>query len=139
MTYGLIAGNGKFPSLVVEGARKAGENLAVIAIKEETDPAIDSIADMVEWVGIGKLGKMITFFKQEGVDKVMMAGQVKHVQLFSGAIPDLRMAKMLFGLSQRNTDALIGGIAEAMKEDGIELIDSTFFVKDHLALEGVLT
>jgi len=137
--FGLIAGNGKFPFLVVEGAKKAGANLSVIAIKEETDKRIDEVAGNVLWVGIGQLGKMISFFEKEGVSKVIMAGQVKHVQIFSGALPDLRMMKMLFGLKQRNTDALIGGVADEMAKDGIELIDSTYFIQDQLAQEGVLT
>jgi DUF1009 family protein len=139
MKYGLIAGNGKFPFLVVEGAKKAGAGLSVVAIKEETDKSIDEVADNVIWVGIGQLGKMISFFEKEGVSKVMMAGQVKHIQIFSGALPDLRMMKMLFGLKQRNTDALIGGVAAEMAKEGIELIDSTFFIQDQLAREGVLT
>lgn len=139
MIYGLIAGNGQFPFLVVEGARKAGASLAVVAIREETDPRIDDVADNVTWVGIGQLGKMISFFKKNNVSKAVMAGQVKHVQLFSGALPDLRMVKMLWGLPRRNTDALIGGVAGEMATEGIELIDSTWFVKDHLAIDGVLT
>ncbi len=139
MKYGLIAGNGDFPFLVIDGARKAGESLTVVAIKEETDNKIEQLADRVQWVGIGKLGKMISFFKNEGVSKVMMAGQVKHVQIFSGAIPDLKMMTMLWNLPQRNTDSLIGGIADELERDGIELIDSTFFLQDHLAPEGVLT
>ena len=139
MKYGLIAGNGQFPFLVVEGARKAGSSLAVVAIKEETDPAIESAADNVMWVGIGQLGKMISFFKDQGVTKAIMAGQVKHVQIFSGAIPDLRMVKMLWNLPRRNTDALIGGVADELAKEGIELIDSTCFIQDQLASEGVLT
>lgn len=139
MKYGLIAGNGSFPFLVVEGAKRQGASLAVVAIKEETDPKIEEIAEKVIWVGIGQLGKMISFFKTEGVTKAMMAGQVRHVQIFSGALPDVRMFKMLWSLSHRNTDALIGGVAEELAKDGIELMDSTFFIKDHLAQEGVLT
>ena len=139
MKYGLIAGNGKFPFLVVEGARKAEVPIAVVAIKEETDPAINDAAETVIWVGIGQLGKMINFFKKEGVKKAIMAGQVKHVQIFSGALPDLRMAKMLWNLPRRNTDALIGGIADELANEGIELIDSTFFVQDQLAPEVVLS
>lgn len=139
MKYGLIAGNGSFPFLVLEGAKKAGESLAVAAIKEETDKHIEQIADKHIWVGIGQLGKMISFFKKEGVSKVVMAGQVKHVQIFSGALPDLRMIKMLFNLKQRNTDSLIGAVAAELAKDGIELIDSTFFIQDNLAHEGVLT
>ena len=139
MKFGLIAGNGRFPFLVAEGAKRAGASLAVVAIKEETDKRIEEVAENVIWVGIGQLGKMISFFKKEGVTKAIMAGQVKHVQIFSGALPDLRMVKMLFGLKQRNTDALIGGVADEMTKDGIELIDSTYFIKDQLAHAGVLT
>jgi DUF1009 family protein len=139
MNYGLIAGNGKFPFLVAEGARARGEKLAVVAIKEETDPRISDVAENVAWVGIGQLGKMIRHFQSSGVTKVMMAGQVKHVQIFSGALPDVRMFKMLWNLPRRNTDALIGGVADELSKEGIELIDSTFFIQDQLAAEGVLT
>jgi len=139
MNYGLIAGNGQFPFLVVEGARKQGVSLAVVAIKEETDPRIDEVADNVIWVGIGQLGKMLSFLKTNGVTHAIMAGQVKHVQIFSGAMPDMRMVKMLWNLPRRNTDALIGGVAAELAKEGIELIDSTHFIKDQLAPVGVLT
>ena len=139
MKFGLIAGNGKFPFLVVKGARNQGASLSVVAIKEETDKSIEEIAEKVIWVGIGQLGKMISFFKNEGVEKAIMAGQVKHVQIFSGAFPDWRMAKMLYNLPRRNTDSLIGGIADELAKDGIELIDSTYFIQNNLAHEGVLT
>jgi DUF1009 family protein len=139
MRYGLIAGNGKFPFLVLEGARRAGVSLAVAAIREETDPSIERLAESVTWIGIGQLGKMIRFFKREGVEQAIMAGQVKHVQIFSGALPDMRMLKMLLSLPRRNTDALIGGVADELAREGIELIDSTFFLQDHLPAEGVLT
>jgi DUF1009 family protein len=139
MKFGLIAGNGNFPFLVVEGARKQGASLSVVAIKEETDRRIEEVAEKVVWVGIGQLGKMISFFKKEGVEKAIMAGQVKHVQIFSGALPDVRMLKMLWNLPRRNTDALIGGIADELAKDNIELIDSTYFIQDSLAQEGVLT
>lgn len=139
MKYGLIAGNGKFPFLVVEGARKAGENLIVAAVKKETDPEIEMAADKVLWVGIGQLTKMISFFKKEGVSKVIMAGQVKHVQIFSSMLLDIRALKVFMSLKQRNTDALIGAVANELAKDGLELIDSTHFVKDHLAVEGILT
>ena len=139
MKFGLIAGNGKFPFLVVEGAKKQGESLAVVAIKEETDKRIEGIAEKIIWVGIGQLGKMISFFKQEAVEQAIMAGQVRHIQIFSGALPDLRMIRMLWNLPQRNTDALIGGVADEMRREGIELIDSTYFIQDKLAKEGVLT
>ncbi|CAN5658314.1 UDP-2,3-diacylglucosamine diphosphatase LpxI [soil metagenome] len=139
MKFGLIAGNGRFPFLVLEGAKKQGASLAVVAIREETDKLIEEIADKVIWVGIGQLGKMISFFKKEGVTHAIMAGQVKHVQIFSGALPDLRMIRMLWNLPQRNTDALIGGVADEMAGEGIELIDSTYFIQNHLAQEGVLS
>src|SRR5712691_12802232 len=103
MRYGLIAGNGKFPFMVLEGAHRAGVSLSVAAIREETDPEIERVAERVTWVGIGQLGKMLRFFKSEGVEKAIMAGQVKHVQIFSRAIPDVRMLKMLLRLPKRNT------------------------------------
>src|SRR5258706_11956919 len=106
MNYGLIAGNGQFPFLVIEGAREAGVALAVVAIKEETDPRIADVAENVKWIGIGQLGSMISFFREQGVTRAIMAGQVKHVQIFSGAMPDLRMVKMLCNLPRRNTNSL---------------------------------
>src|SRR2546421_12291298 len=135
MRYGLIAGNGQFPFRVLEGARRAGVSLAVAAIREETDPKIEEVIATTDgrltWVGIGQLGKMIRFFKREGVERAIMAGQVKHVQIFSGALPDVRMLKMLLSLPRRNTDALIGGVAAGLARGGIELIDSTYFLPDH--------
>jgi len=139
MTYGLIAGNGQFPFLVLDGAKAQGVDLSVVAIKEETDPRLADLASDVVWVGIGQLGKMISYFKKRDVTKVIMAGQVKHVQIFSGAMPDMRMVKMLWRLPRRNTDALIGGVADELAKEGIELIDSTYFIKDRLAPAGVLT
>ena len=139
MKLGLIAGNGQFPFLVVEGARKAGAHVAVAAIREETDPEIERVADNVTWVGVGQLGKMLRFFKSEGVEKAIMAGQVRHVQIFSSSIPDLRMVKMLLRLPRKNTDALIGAVANELANEGIELIDSTYFLKDHLPEVGSLT
>ena len=141
--FGLIAGNGKFPFLVLEGARRAGARVSVAAIKEETDPEIERAAaaagGSVEWVGIGQLGRMIRFFKREGVQSAIMAGQVKHVQIFSGALPDVRMLKVLVSLPRRNTDALIGAIASELAGEGIELLDSTHFLQDQLPREGTLT
>ena len=139
MKFGLIAGNGKFPFMVLEGARQAGVQMAVAAIREETDPAIESLGDSVRWVGIGQLGRMIRFFKDEGVEKAIMAGQVKHVQIFSRAVPDARMLKVLLKLPRRNTDSLIGAIATELLSEGIELVDSTYFLQDYLPKAGVLT
>jgi len=139
MRYGLIAGNGKFPFLVAEGARRAGVSLAVAAIYEETDPELEQVSERFTWVGIGQLGKMIRFFKAEGVDKAIMAGQVKHVQIFSRTVPDARMLKVLLKLPRRNTDALIGAVADELQKEGIELVDSTYFLQDYLPQQGTLT
>jgi hypothetical protein len=140
MKFGLIAGNGRFPFLVLEGARAEGVEMAVAAIKEETDPAIENFARTVEWVSVGHLGKLIKFFKREGVTRAIMAGQVKHVQIFKlNALPDLRMARMLARLKRRNTDALIGAVAGELQSEGVELIDSTTFLQPLLARSGALT
>jgi DUF1009 family protein len=139
MRYGLIAGNGRFPFMVVEGARRSGVSLSVAAIREETDPSIEQEVDSLTWVGIGQLGKMIRFFKNEGVEKAIMAGQVKHVQIFSRAVPDARMLKLLLKLPRRNTYSLIGGIAAELASEGIDLIDSTYFLQDYLPAVGTLT
>jgi len=140
MKYGLIAGNGRFPFLVLEGARGAGVDVAVAAIKEETDPGIESLARIVEWVSVGHLGKLIKFFKREGVTHAIMAGQVKHVQIFKlNALPDLRMVRMLARLKRRNTDALIGAVADELLAEGITLIDSTTFLQPLIARAGALT
>ena len=139
MKLGLIAGNGQFPFLVIDGAHRAGAQVAVAAIREETDASIEKVADRLTWVGIGQLGKMLKFFKHEGVEQAIMAGQVKHVQIFSNALPDVRMLKMLLRLSKRNTDALIGAVANELASEGIELIDSTYFLKDQLAQVGTLS
>jgi DUF1009 family protein len=139
MKFGLIAGNGKFPFMVVEGARRSGVPLVVAAIREETDPEMDQRAERVKWVGIGQLGRMIRFFKEEGVEKAIMAGQVKHVQIFSRAVPDARMLRVLLKLPRRNTDSLIGAIASELESEGIELVDSTCFLQDSLPQPGTLT
>ena len=139
MKFGLIAGNGQFPFMVLEGARQSGADMVVAAIREETNPEIEKLADRVNWIGIGQLGRMIRFFKEEGVEKAIMAGQVKHVQIFSRAIPDARMLKVLLRLPRRNTDSLIGAIAAELQSEGIELVDSTCFLQDYLPRPGVLT
>lgn len=139
MKLGLIAGNGKFPFMVLEGARQSGAQVAVAAIREETDPEIERLADRCTWIGIGQLGRMIRFFKDEGVEKAIMAGQVKHAQIFSRAVPDVRMLKVLLKLPRRNTDSLIGAIATELQNEGIELIDSTYFLQDYLPKTGSLT
>jgi DUF1009 family protein len=138
--FGLIAGNGRFPFLVLEGARAEGVEMAVAAIKEETDASIEKLARVVEWISVGHLNKLIKFFKREGVTHAIMAGQVKHVQIFKlNALPDLRMAKMLARLKRRNTDALIGAVCHELESEGIRLMDSTTFLQPLLARAGVLT
>lgn len=139
MRYGLIAGNGRFPFMVAAGARRAGVSLSVAAIREETDPELENEVERLTWVGIGQLGKMIRFFKGEGVEKAIMAGQVKHVQIFSRAVPDARMLKMLLTLPRRNTNSLIGAVADELASEGIDLIDSTYFLQDSLPQAGSLT
>jgi DUF1009 family protein len=140
MKYGLIAGNGRFPFMVLEGARREGVEMVVAAIKEETDPEIERLASRVEWVGVGQLGRLIAFFAREGVTHAVMAGQVKHVQIFRlSAVPDFRMVKMLARLSVQNTDSLIGAVAGELATEGITLVDSTLFLGPFLPEPGVLT
>ena len=140
MKYGLIAGNGRFPFLVLEGARERGVEMVVAAIKEETSPEIEQQADRVEWLGVGQLGRLIRLFKKEGVTQVIMAGQVKHHQVFRlNALPDLRMVRVLARLSTRNTDSLITAVADELAREGMTLVDSTTFLESLLAPVGVLT
>ncbi len=137
---GLIAGNGTFPLLVLDAARARGEQVVVAAIKEETFPEVEQHgAAAVYWMSLGELGKLIDTFKREGVTRAMMAGQVKHKQIFSSIRPDWRMAKLLFSLRVRSTDALIGAVAQVLAEEGITLIDSTAYLEPLLARPGVLT
>ncbi|HVP52783.1 MAG TPA: UDP-2,3-diacylglucosamine diphosphatase LpxI [Terriglobales bacterium] len=137
---GLIAGNGKFPLLVLDAARARGEQVIVAALKEETFPEIEQHgAAAVHWMSLGELSKLIETFKREGVTRALMAGQVKHKQIFSSIRPDWRMAKLLFSLRARNTDALIGGVARVLAEEGITLMDSTAYLEPLLARPGVLT
>lgn len=114
--------------------------MVVAAISEETDPRIAELASSIEWISVGHLGKLIRFFRKEGVEQAIMAGQVRHVQIFRlSALPDLRMARMLARLKRRNTDALIGAVASELESEGIRLIDSTTYLQPLLAREGVLT
>jgi DUF1009 family protein len=137
--WGLIAGNGRFPFLVLEGARCQGVEMAVIAIKEEASPEIERVAKRLHWVSLGELSKTIELMHQEGVSRAVMAGQVKHNKIFSSIRPDWRLAKLLFSLPRKNTDALIGAVARVLEEDGIRLVDSTIFLKPLLPEPGVLT
>lgn len=137
---GLIAGNGKFPLLVLDAARSHGYDVIVAAIKEETFPEIESRgAAAVYWLSLGELSKLIDTFKREGVTRAVMAGQVKHKQIFSSIKPDWRLAKLLLSLGTRNTDSLIGAVAKVLADEGIALENSTSLLEPLLAKVGVLT
>lgn len=137
---GLIAGNGRFPLLVLDAAKARGESVVVAAIREETFPEIDSHgAAAVHWMSLGELSKLIETFKREGVTRAIMAGQVKHKQIFSSIKPDWRLAKLIMSLTTRNTDSLIGAVAKVLADEGITLLDSTSFLEPLLARAGVLT
>ena len=137
---GLIAGNGTFPLLMLDAARAQGAQVIVAAIKEETSPLIEKRgATAVHWMSLGELGKLIDTFKKEGVHTAVMAGQVKHKQIFSAIRPDWRFAKVLFSLGTRNTDSLIGAVAKVLEDEGIHLISSTSYLEPLLAKPGVLT
>src|SRR5271167_172279 len=136
---GLIAGNGKFPFLVLDAARSHGMQVVVAAIKEEAFPEIEQRgAAAVHWLSLGELSRLIETFKSEGVTHAIMAGQVKHKQIFSNIKPDWRLAKLLLSLSTRNTDALIGAVGRVLADEGITLMNSTALLTPLLASEGVL-
>jgi len=135
----MIAGNGRFPMLALEAARKAGVEVVAIGIKEEASQDIEPLAVRCHWISLGALTRLIQICKQEGITQVMMCGQVKHAKIFSSIVPDWRLAKLLFSLDSKNTDALIGGVQKVLADEGIELADSTLLLKDLLAPEGVLT
>jgi len=137
--WGLIAGNGRFPFLVLEGARSQGIEMAVIALKEEASPELEKSAKRLHWVSLGELSKAIDLMHQEGVTQAVMAGQVKHNKIFSAIRPDWKLAKLLFSLPRKSTDALIGGVARVLQDEGIQLVDSTIFLKPLLPEPGVLT
>ena len=137
---GLIAGNGRFPFLVLDAARAQGYEVVVAAIKEETFPEIESRgASAIYWLSLGELSKLIDTFHREGVTRAVMAGQVKHKQIFSGIRPDWRLAKLLLSLTTRNTDSLLGAVAKVLADEGIVLENSTALLEPLLAKVGVLT
>lgn len=137
---GLIAGNGRFPFLILEAARSRGYEVVVAAIEEETLPGIEQHgAASVHWMSLGELSKLIQTFQREGVKTAVMAGQVRHKQIFSAIRPDWKLAKLLLSLPMRNTDSLIGGVAKILEEEGIHLMSSTELLEPLLAREGVLT
>lgn len=137
---GLIAGNGKFPFLVLEAAKARGYEVVVAAIREETFPEIEKHgAAAVYWMSLGELSKLIDTFKREGIVNAVMAGQVKHKQIFSSIRPDWKLAKLLLSLTTRNTDSLIGAVAKVLADEGIHLMNSTELLEPLLAHAGVLT
>jgi hypothetical protein len=140
---GLIAGNGRFPFLVLDAARSAGHDVTVIALKEETFPDLADVAARTpaspfHWISIGQLGQCISLLKDAGVEQAVMAGQVKHTKLFD-VRPDVTLGKVLLRLAARNTDSIISGVADVLRDHGIDLIDSTAFLAPLLARDGVLT
>jgi UDP-2,3-diacylglucosamine hydrolase len=144
LTLGLIAGNGRFPFLLLDAARAQGRRVVIAALREETDPAIDNRAATdaqisVEWFSLGELSRLIEYFQRENVKQAVMAGQVKHKQIFSSIRPDWRLAKLLLNLRTRSTDALLGAVAKVLSDEGIELLSSTSFLTPLLATKGVWT
>ena len=141
MRIGLIAGNGRFPFLVLEAARSQGHDVTIVATKEEAFPELNDAAKRlgadIHWVSIGHLGKCISVLKDAGITQAVMAGQVKHTKIFSGIVPDWEMGKLLARLMSRNTDGLIGAIAGVLKEHGIELMNSTTLIQPLLAKPGL--
>ncbi len=139
MKYGMIAGNGRFPVLALQTARKAGDEVIVIGIKEEASPEIETLASRCYWVSLGELSRLIDICHQEGVSRIMMCGQVKHAKIFSSIKPDWKLFKVLAALPRKNTDSLIGAVAKVLRDDGIQLVDSTHLLKPLLAPEGLIT
>lgn len=139
MKYGLIAGNGRFPILALENARKLGHEVVVIAIQEEAWKEVEPLASRCYWISLGQLGRLIEILKSEDIQEVIMAGQVKHAKIFSSIRPDWRLVKLLASLPLKNTDGLIGGVRKILEDEGIRLADSTTLLKTLLAEPGPLT
>ena len=135
----MIAGSGRFPLLALETARRLGDEVVAVGIKEEASPEIEKLAARFHWISLGQLSRLIEILKSEGITEVIMAGQVKHVSIFSAIQPDLRLFKLLGALREKNTDSLIGAVAKVLADEGIQLADSTLHLKPLLAGEGVLT
>jgi DUF1009 family protein len=137
--YGLIAGNGRFPILALEEARKLGHEVVVVAIKEEAGKEVEALGSRCYWISLGELGKLVDILHGEGITEVVMAGQVKHASIFSSIRPDWKLFKLLTSLKEKNTDALIFGVVRILEEEGIRLRDSTALLKPLLADEGPMT
>ena len=139
MRYGLIAGNGRFPLLALESARRLGHEVTVVAIQEEATRDLEAMAPGCHWISLGELSRLIEILKREGITEVVMAGQVKHAKIFSTIRPDWRLLKLLATLPAKNTDGLIGGVVRILEEEGIHLRDSTALLQPMLAGAGVMT
>ncbi len=137
--WGLIAGNGRFPFLVLEGARSQGIEMAVLAIKEEASPEIERVARRLHWISLGELTRALELLHQEQITRAVMAGQVKHNKIFSAIKPDWKLMSLLMKLPKKNTNSLIGAVAAVLEAEGVELVDSTAFLKPLLPEPGVLT
>jgi len=136
---GLIAGNGRFPFLVASAARRQGRRVVAVAIREEASPELEGEVDEIHWVALGQLGRCIEALKDCGATEAVMAGQVKHRQIFSSIVPDFKLMTVLAGMVVKNTDSLIGGIANALAREGITLLPSTALLSEHMASGGAMT
>jgi len=136
---GLIAGNGRFPLLVARGARRVGRRVVAVAIREEAAPEIEEEVEETHWIGLGQLGRCIEVLRTAGVHEAVMAGQVKHRQIFSGIVPDLKLVGVLARLAVKSTDSLIGGVADALAREGIQLLSSVQFLGEQMASSGAMT
>lgn len=144
MKIGLIAGNGRFPFLVLDAARSLGYDVTIIALKEEASTDLDAAAArepkaVVHWISIGQLGTFLKILKDAGLTQAVMAGQVKHIKIFGGFVPDMTAMSLLSRVKAMNTDALIAAVADLMREHGVELINSTAFLEPLLAGAGQLS
>lgn len=144
MKLGLIAGNGRFPFLVLDAARALGHDVTVVAIKEEASKDLEDLARRepaaaMHWISLGELGKCLSAFQGAGVSHAVMAGQVKHVKIFGGVVPDMTFMSVLMRLKARNTDAIIAAVADVMRDRGIELLDSTTLLQPLLATAGAMS
>src|ERR1700751_2180204 len=139
MRYGLIAGNGRFPLLALESARRLGHEVTVVAIQEEASREVEAVAPRCHWISLGQFGKLIDILKQEKITEVVMAGQVKHAKIFSSIVPDWRLVKLLASLPSKNTDGLIGGVVKILAKRAILLRESPFLLKPLLASGAPMT
>lgn len=136
---GLIAGNGSFPILFAQEAKRQGQSVIAVALKEEADPALENHVDAFTWLSLGQLGKTISYFKEQGVQRAVMAGQVKHTQLFKNIVPDLRAAKILTRVVNKKADTLLSAVTQEFQSEGIEFLSSLTYLERWLCPEGVLT